>query len=110
MGTTDDPNDPGLKDIGPDGLQAKYLVLSEEERAKGFVRPVRQQYLHVDCPEGGNAMLPAVTTMSIDLAQTYARDPGFYGGTYCAFCKTHRPVAEFVWVVDGDVTNLRVGS
>ena len=30
--------------IGPDGMQRSYLVLSEEERAKGFVRPVRRSY------------------------------------------------------------------
>jgi hypothetical protein len=67
-----------------------YLVLSEEERAKGFVRPVRRAYWHEAC--GG------VTTMSVDLAETYARDPKFYGATYCAICQRHRPVAEFHWV------------
>jgi hypothetical protein len=29
------------------GMQKDYLVLSEEERAKGFVRPVRTQYRHL---------------------------------------------------------------
>lgn len=29
------------------GMQRDYLVLSEEERAKGFVRPVRCSYVHV---------------------------------------------------------------
>lgn len=47
MGTTDDRNDPGLSNIGPDGMQETYLVLSDEERAKGFVRPLRRTYLHV---------------------------------------------------------------
>jgi hypothetical protein len=33
--------------IGPDGQQKNYVVLTEEERAKGFVRPVRRSYVHV---------------------------------------------------------------
>lgn len=92
MGLTDDPNDPNLRKIGPDGMQESYLVLSDEERAKGFVRPVRRSYLHERCG--------AVTTMGQAIAETYARDPHFYGGTYCARCGTHFPVGpdgEFVW-------------
>jgi len=50
-GITDDPSDPRIKRGGPDEtpvLQHEiYLVLSEAERAKGFVRPVRRSYLHV---------------------------------------------------------------
>jgi hypothetical protein len=91
-GVTDDRNDPGLRQIRPDGMQEKYLVLSEEERKKGFVRPLRTAYVHEKCG--------AVTTMSMALAETYARDPKFYGGTYCARCKDHFPVGpegEFVW-------------
>jgi hypothetical protein len=47
MGLTTDREDPGLKVTTADGQQAVYLVLSEEERAKGFVRPVRRKYRHV---------------------------------------------------------------
>lgn len=92
MSTTEDRNDPGLREVGPDGMQKAYLVLSEEERAKGFVRPFRHTYVHERC---GTA-----TTMRIDIAETYARDPYFYGGTYCAKCQDHFPVGsdgEFVW-------------
>ena len=92
-GVTDDRNDPGLRKVGPNGQQETYLVLSEEERAKGFVRPVRNQYRHQRCGE--------VTTMSRPLAETYARDPYFYGGTFCAACRDHFPVGpngEFTWV------------
>lgn len=74
------------------GMQRDYIVLSDEERAKGFVRPVRQSYTHLKC--GGK------TTMGIKLAETYARDPAFYTGTYCAGCGAHFPVGkdgEFVW-------------
>jgi len=48
---TTDPNDPGLRHGGPDTTPVPqnkvYLVLSEEERAKGFVRPVRRSYVHI---------------------------------------------------------------
>lgn len=45
---TDDPNDPRFKTPPPKtGMQDVYLVLSEEERAKGFVRPVYREYRHV---------------------------------------------------------------
>lgn len=106
MGITDDRNDPGLRNTGPDGMQEKYLVLSEEERAKGFVRPVRRSYRHVS----GKKPCHVTTTMGQALAETYARDPWFYGGTYCVGCRDHFPVGEhgeFVW---DDGTNEKVGS
>lgn len=153
MSTTNDPNDPRLKNIGPDGMQESYLVLSEEERARGFVRPVRRSYRHVG-PPGPTHLLRdltdeeatqyagfgyvkfeeypgdqirvgrywtqarldavgkgcgTVTTMGVQIAETYASNPGFYGGTYCAGCSTHLPVGrdgEFVW----EGTNVRVGT
>jgi hypothetical protein len=37
------------------------------------------------------------------LAQTYARNPKFYGATYCVGCQKHLPVGEFVWDSDGEV-------
>lgn len=83
------------------GMQRSYLVLSDEERAKGFVRPVRQSYKHLKCG--------TVTKMGLPLAETYARDPKFYGGTFCVGCKAHHPVGEdgeFVW----DGTDIKVGT
>lgn len=47
-----------------------------------------------------------VTTMGRALSETYARDPSFYGATFCVTCNRHLPVAEFVWTADG----LPVGS
>jgi len=86
-GVTDDRNNPGLRNVDPaTGMQQTYLVLSDEERAKGFFRPVRRTYVHEAC---GTA-----TTMGQALAETYARDPKFYGGTYCAGCRDHFPVGE----------------
>lgn len=100
-GLTTDPNDPRLghgSDLEPQDQNAVYLVLSEEERAKGFVRPYRNSYLHETCG--------TVTTMGRALSETYARQPDFYGATYCCFCRMHKPVSEFTWTADGE----KVGS
>lgn len=93
MGLTTDPSDPRLTH-GADPVdsvhreQAEvYLVLSDEERAKGYVRPVRRSYWHTTCGQ--------VTTMGQSIAETYARDPKFYGATYCVHCGGHRPVGQF---------------
>ena len=74
------------------GQQNDYVVLAEEERAKGFVRPVRLSYIHTKC--GGK------TIMNRTIAETYARQPDFYSGTFCCYCGEHFPVGEngeFVW-------------
>lgn len=154
---TDDRNDPELThghDTGPVPQASVYLVLSEEERAKGFIRPVRDSYRHVG-PMGPKYLLRDVTpeekasfnsnglseyvkyekypdseypvigkfwtqkmlddidngcgvrtTMNLALAETYARQPSFYGATYCVGCQMHLPVSEFVWAG----TDERVGS
>lgn len=140
------------------GQHASYWILSEEERAKGFVRPVRTSYAHVGLsrPSGLRDLtaeeteryaqfgyvafeqypeerLPAsgrfwtqaeinkiekgcgsITTMSPAIAETYARQPGFYGSTFCVRCRTHLPVGEageFVWIDEkGTLTTERVGT
>lgn len=95
MSTTSDPSDPRLTrgaDNEPVDQAEVYLVLSEAERAAGFTRPVRLSYTHLQCG--------TVTTMALAIAETYARDPRFYGATFCVYCRTHRPVGpdgEFVW-------------
>ena len=87
------------REINPiTGMQKGYVVLSEDERAKGFVRPVRQTYTHKKCG--------TETTMGLSIAETYARDPGFYGGTFCCYCRVHGPLTEFVW----KGTDEQVGS
>lgn len=89
----------GHREINPKtGQQRDYVVLSAEERAKGFIRPVRRKYVHTTCG--------AVTSMSDSIAETYARDPGFYSGTFCARCRAHFPLAQFTW----DGTDQVVGS
>jgi hypothetical protein len=115
------------------GQHGAYIVLCADERAKGFVRPYRDAYKHVGqrlgCddykrPEGvmggvclncghtqpdhvqRNGACNAVTTMGRALSETYARDPKFYGSTFCVNCNRHLPVAEFIWTADGQ----QVGS
>ena len=146
--TTGKPPEPGLENApapGPidpaTGQHTQYWVLSEGERAKGFIRPVRRTYVHHG-PAGpanplreltpdereqygsyGYVMFEAysgegsvtgqfwtqkdldragkgcgvATTMGVALAETYARDPKYYGATFCVGCGTHFPVGEFHW-------------
>ena len=109
------------RDLKANGQQKGYVVLTPEERAKGFVRPVRKSYLHVGkdpvmkvvaktgyailITPGGDACGTS-TEMNQDIAETYARDPNFYGSTFCCSCKIHLPLNEFVW----EGTNEQVGS
>lgn len=123
MSLTTDPSDPRLghgSDREPIDQHDVYLVLSEKERAKGFVRPVRRGYVHRYMLDGsalptvltsldGVGGCGALTTMGVALAETYARDPRFYGSTYCVGCRMHRPVGEsgeFYW----DGTSVKVGT
>lgn len=86
---SDEPGAPAP--INPDTGQHKdYWVLSEEDRAKGFVRPVRTAYLH-------SKGCGVETRMNRVIAETYARDPKFYGSTFCCGCGEHFPVTEFTW-------------
>ena len=80
------------------GQHDGYIVLCPDERAKGFARPYRDSYKHLTCG--------TVTKMGRSLSETYARDPFFYGATFCVHCNRHLPVAEFVWTADG----AQVGS
>lgn len=81
------------KPINPEtGQHGAYFILPEEERKKGFTRPYREAYIHMTCG--------AVTRMDRKIAETYARDPSYYGRTFCVSCKEHLPVGaegEFVW-------------
>ncbi len=100
--TDGSPVTPDHREINPTtGMQKGYVVLSAEERAKGFVRPVRRTYRHLTCG--------TTTTMGQALAETYACDPFFYSGTFCVACGKHFPVGEdgeFVW----DGSDEKVGT
>ena len=151
---TTDRNDPDLGygvDTEPVSQNQAYLVLSKEELAKGFVRPVRTSYIHVGLkkpanlrdlteeentrysqfeyfkyekyPESDSSVTgryctkkqlakvengcQEITRMSREIAETYARNPKFYGATYCVGCQMHLPVEEFVWL---DNPDQRVGE
>jgi len=98
------PEDQSHTEIKENGQQKDYVILTAEERAKGFVRPVRRTYKHLKC--GG------VTTMSQAIAETYARDPSFYSGTFCCDCSAHFPIetygqeGQFVWIDDGSKVGM----
>lgn len=87
--TTTDRSDPGINKDRGDGQNEAYIVLSDEERAKGFIRPVRTTYVHTVCG--------VATTIGRIIAETYARDPKFYNATFCCGCGDHFPVSEFEW-------------
>jgi len=162
MSLTTDKNHPGVNKPKGEGEQNEaYLILSEEERAKGFIRPVRTDYVHVGknikkhwksihriltkeeqeehkdkkyvaimtvlTKEDGSFLGGAYvtqeelsawengayldgcgtrTTMDREIAETYARNPLYYGATWCMGCRKHIDVGEFVW----DGTNEIVGS
>lgn len=92
------PDDNSHTRLKPNGQQEGYVVLSEEERAKGWVRPLRYSYVHKACG--------VPTTMNRALAETYARDPHFYSGTFCTGCGEHFPLDQFTW----EGTDEQVGS
>ena len=100
--TDGSPVRPDHREIDPaTGMQKAYVVLSDEERAKGFVRPVRDSYVHDACG--------VTTRMGRALAETYAREPSFYSGTFCVGCGSHFPVGaagQFKWAG----TDERVGT
>lgn len=93
------------REIEPSGMQKGYVVLSEAERAKGFVRAVRTAYRHTKCGH--------VTTMGLSIAETYARQPDYYSGTFCFHCRDHLPVGadgEFVWLNNDGTETEKVGT
>lgn len=137
-----------------DGQFADHWVLSSDERAKGYVRPVRIEYTHVGLAgptqplrdlneeeverygkygyvkfepnvEPGSSIVGrywtqaqidkigkgcgVTTRMPQACAETYAREPSFYGSTFCCGCGTYFRVGadgEFVWKGTGE----RVGT
>jgi len=106
------------RELKENGQQKGYVVLSEEERAKGFIRPVRDAYVHIgkltqlvnDAGENSHEVrmggCGTKTVMGLSIAETYARDPKFYSGTFCCGCRKHLPLNEFVW----NGTDEEVGS
>ena len=86
------PEDRSHNALKENGQQQAYVVLTPEERAKGFIRPVRRSYVHVKCGTS--------TSMPQAIAETFARDPFFYFGTFCVACRSHFFIGEdgeFTW-------------
>lgn len=99
------PEDQSHTTLKPNGQQQDYVVLTPEERGRGFVRPYRDAYRHTKCGK--------ITTMSRAIAETYARDPYFYSGTFCTTCSGHFPIGEdgeFVWYEMDGTTGPKVGT
>jgi hypothetical protein len=99
------PEDGSHRKLKPNGQQEGYVVLSPEERAKGFVRPYRDAYRHLTCG--------SITTMGRSLSATYASDPQFYSATFCANCRAHFPVGEsgeFTWYEMDGTEGPKVGT
>lgn len=100
------PEDGSHREINPaTGQQEAYVVLSSDERSKGFARPYRDAYRHLKCGK--------ITTMRRAIAETYARCPEFYSGTFCTTCSGHFPVGEdgeFVWYEMDGTTGPKVGT
>lgn len=136
--TDGSPVTPDHKELKANGQQKGYMVICPEDRAKGFIRPYRNAYVHVgpqpkyplrglteeeeqrygdyyaafeEYPDDGSAKVgrfwtqreidnngcKTITTMDRSIAETYAREPKFYGKTFCSHCGVHLPVEEFVW-------------
>jgi hypothetical protein len=75
-----------------DGQLADHFVLCPEDRAKGYVEPYRDSYIHEKCG--------TLTRMPAACAATYAVQPEYYGRTFCCGCGDYFPVGpdgEFVW-------------
>lgn len=146
------PADRSHAELRENGQQKAYVVLTPEERAKGYVKPVRREYRHVGkrpryplldltpekierfkgygyvkyeaypagSPEAERGLSGKywtqrelnsescryVTTMGIALAETYARDPKFYSGTFCTHCAAHFNLDEFEWL-DGEPMDVQ---
>jgi hypothetical protein len=112
------PSTVRAEQVNETGQHAGYVVLCDSERAKGFVRPYRDEYRHVgalsqlvnDAGEDSHRVRAGgcgtTTRMGRALSETYARDPSFYSHTFCVCCNRHPPVSEFVWTADG----AQVGS
>ena len=79
MGVTSDPNDPCIQNIDPEtNMQACYLVLSEEERAKGYVRPLRTTSIHDPCGGASGGEDPGISRFTEGLMDGGEEGGGFF--------------------------------
>ena len=107
------------------GSRPKYptreLTAEEVERYRNYGYACFEEYPESEGPKGKywttkqlSSGCGTVTTMGRAIAETYARDPKYYGSTFCCGCGVHLPVGEageFVWMTeDGKETSERVGT
>lgn len=98
------PEDRSHTELKPNGQQRDYVVLTPEERAKGFVKPLRRSYIHAFPSETNRQVgCGGETKMGQAIAETYARDPRFYSGTFCVHCAKHFPLNQFIWDGGGEL-------
>jgi hypothetical protein len=100
-------------------LSIHFVDLTDEEKDKhsrfGYVKyeaypeskpPIIGRYWAQKDLDSINNGCGTVTRMGKELSETYARDPQYYGSTFCCGCCDHLPIREFTW----EGTNERVGS
>ncbi len=110
------------KHVGRPGPKHRLRDLTDDERAlwsdSGFVK--FEEYPESERPTTGrfwtqpeldsiNKGCGTITNMPRSIAETYAKQPGFYGSTFCCGCSDYIRVGrngEFVWLDDG----TRVGT
>lgn len=78
-----------------DGQHNSYPTLPPEERWKGDLKSVPQNYIHPECG--------SVTGMPEEITRTYLVNPYFYGySSFCCGCETHISGKELKWVDTGE--------
>lgn len=76
-------------------LNVPAMTEQDLRSATGYVRPYRDTYAHTTCG--------TETNVDANIADTLAREPKFYGRTFCADCDGHFPIGQFRWSQDGEV-------
>jgi hypothetical protein len=107
------------KHVGPPAAEFPLRDLTAEEAKRyeiyGYVKyepypesraPIMGRYYTQAQLDAIDRGCGEVTRMPDDIAETYARNPKFYGSTFCIGCGVHHPVIEFTWIDD----DTRVGS
>ena len=86
----------GHRKLRPDGQQADYATLPEEEREAGDLAGVPIAYTHTKCGAG--------TVMPDDIVRSYLKNPYMYmaDATFCTGCGKHVPFKECVWIETGE--------
>lgn len=100
-----------LRDLTPDE-QARYAqwnYVKYEAYPPSDSAIVGRYWTQADLDKSTRGGCGTVTSMPLQIAETYAANPGYYGSTFCCGCGTYLPVGrdgEFVW----HGTDERVGT